>query len=199
MPNSQYVWARNDDPKCEEWESDGYLLVGESWGAHLSLDTDKPLTKYSAKLDKVKSNGFDIREVTTSEAKDVSNLERVNNKDYPFTPATEHPLPALHEIEEVIGGKGIIFGAFFDEDLVGVLATKRADTKVEFEFASILEKYRGLGLAGALGSMAILVYIAEGVSDFATGGAAVNESSKGTVESLGFTIDEIWKSYKKPD
>jgi GNAT superfamily N-acetyltransferase len=101
-------------------------------------------------------------------------------------------------LESLINTDGAIFGAFSGANLVGVLATKKYPRKVEFEFASVVRAHRGKSLASALGSFAIMEFLSQGVTTFVTGGAAVNSSSKATVESLGFTIDELWRSYRAP-
>lgn len=193
-----FVWARSDDPKCLEWESLGYTLAGESWGAHLDLSKESDYSKYAGKIKKVKIAGIDIREIRIAEISLVIELEENNFKDYPITPATTHTVATPEKLNELININGAIFGAFIDNALIGVLATKKYPEKVEIEFASIAPEYRGKSIASGLGSFAILHYLSKGMTTFATGGAAVNSSSKGSVESLGFVIDEFWRSYKVP-
>lgn len=198
MGISEFVWARNDDPKCAEWESQGYELVGESWGAHLNLPSNSNLNSYSSRLESASAKGFEIKVLNESYLDQIVALEEKTNSDYPFTPATSHELPSRTDLEKYFQGEGYLFGAFKDNHLIGILATKREPLKIEFDFASVDPKFRGHGIASALGSLAIQTYFSEGFFSFATGGASVNASSKGTVESLGFVIDEFWRSYRKP-
>jgi GNAT superfamily N-acetyltransferase len=198
MSESKFVWAKSDDPKCVEWESKGYEFLGESWGAHLTLTPNSDLSNYSSRITKSKNMGFELMQLSEAEVEQVLALEESTNADYPYTPATSHPVPTKEELVSVISNEGIIFGAFFEGKLIGVLSTKKMREKVEFDFASIDSPFRGKGLASALGSLAIQTYSEDGIYVFATGGASVNASSKGTVESLGFEIDEFWRSYKEP-
>lgn len=175
-----------------------YELVGESWGAHLLITDPIDLSPYAAKVNKAIKAGVEIRSLMVNDIPDVIQLELENGKDYPFTPATRHSVPTADELKDLIVSTGAVFGAFIQKRLIGVLATKKNPESVEFEFASISSEYRGKSIASGIGSYAIIEYVKESSISFATGGAAVNDSSRGAVESLGFTIDECWKSYKVP-
>ena len=48
----------------------------------------------------------------------------------------------------------------------------------------------------ALVAAAILGWVEQGMYLFGTGGASVNEASLGTVLSLGFSVEERWRSYQ---
>ena len=198
MDKPKFVWAKSDDPQCALWESSGYELVGESWGAHLAVAADSLRDKYASKIEKVSLLGYELRKLKIEDIPQLIELEKANHADYPFTPATGHALSSADELESLINTDGAIFGAFSGANLVGVLATKKYQRKVEFEFASVVRAHRRKSLASALGSFAIMEFLSQGVTTFATGGAAVNSSSKATVESLGFTIDELWRSYRAP-
>lgn len=198
MDKPKFVWAKSDDPQCALWESSGYELVGISWGAHLEVATDSLRDKYASKIGKVKLLGYELRQLEIEDIPQIIQLEKTNYADYPFTPATGHELSNADELESLINTDGAIFGTYSAADLVGVLATRKYPTKVEFEFASVSRNHREKSLASALGSFAIMEYLSRGVTSFATGGASVNSSSKATVESLGFTIDELWRSYRAP-
>lgn len=81
---------------------------------------------------------------------------------------------------------------------MGVLATSPRGNLVELDFASILREQRGKGIGKALAAAAIVDWMSQGVRLFGTGGAAINEASLGTVTSLGFSVEERWRSYLPP-
>jgi len=154
------------------------------------------LSAYRFMVERIEIADTKLRILDISDIDRIIDLERKNLNDYPFTPATIQHLPTAEHLRGLILSEGAIFGAIHGNKLVGVLATKRDIGKIEFEFASIDSQFRGKSIASALGAFAILKFLSEGSNSFATGGAAVNAASKGTVESLGFTIDEFWRSYK---
>lgn|GEM_PF-5750658 len=53
------------------------------------------------------------------------------------------------------------------------------------------------GVGSGIASRAIVSLHTRGVRNFSTGGAASNAASLATVASLGFSVDEIWRSYSK--
>ncbi|MEK6648319.1 MAG: acetyltransferase, partial [Actinomycetota bacterium] len=59
--------------------------------------------------------------------------------------------------------------------------------------------HRGKGVGSAIASLAIITFANLGERSFSTGGAAINEASQATVKALGFTVDERWLSYSRPD
>jgi len=63
----------------------------------------------------------------------------------------------------------------------------------------VRREHRGLGVGSAIVSLAISTYANLGERLFSTGGAAVNEASHATVRSLGFVVDEQWRSYQRPN
>lgn len=70
---------------------------------------------------------------------------------------------------------------------------------MNIDFGSVRREYRGLGVVSAIASLAISTYATLGERLFSTGGAAVNEASQATVRSLGFVVDEQWRSYQGPN
>jgi GNAT superfamily N-acetyltransferase len=154
--------------------------------------------RFSVAIDKVIQVGIDVREIGNESAEEVLSVEIANNPDYPRTPANRRLLPTMEIVRDLWVSGNRIFGAFSDGVLVGVLATSRRESLVELDFASILRDYRGRGIGKALAAMAIVEWVKEGIDLFGAGGAAVNESSLGTVRSLGFLIDERWRSYQPP-
>jgi len=69
--------------------------------------------------------------------------------------------------------------------------------EADIDFGSVRREHRGLGVGSAIASLAINTYANLGERRFPTGGAAQNEASKATVLSLGFEVDELWRSYQK--
>lgn len=187
---------QDTDPRCAELEALGYTLVGESWGARLTVDGD--IERYLATIAKVVGVGIEVREIGIEFAEEVLQLEITNNPDYPRTPANMRPLPMIEIIRDLWVSGNRIFGALSDGVLVGVLATSAQGGIVELDFSSLLREYRGKGIGKALAAAAILKWVKQGIYLFGTGGASVNEASLGTVRSLGFSVEERWRSYQLP-
>lgn len=187
---------RDTDPRCLDLEALGYTLVGESWGARLTVDGD--IERFLAAILKANSIGIDVREIGIELAEEVLQLETTNNSDYPRTPANMRLLLTIEITRELWASNNRIFGALSGDVLVGVLATSPRENLVELDFASILREYRGQGLGKALAAAAIVDWMSQGVQLFGTGGAAINEASLGTVTSLGFSVEERWRSYQPP-
>lgn len=187
---------QDTDPRCAELEAAGYSLVGQSWGARLSVDGD--IERFLTAIEKAIRFGIDVRKIWTEFAEEVLRVEIANNSDYPITPATSRPIPTIEVTRELWAPNNLMFGALSDGVLIGVLATSSRESLVELDFASILRDYRGKGIGKALAAAAILEWVGQGIYRFGTGGASENEASLGTVESLGFSIDEKWRSYQPP-
>lgn len=189
---------RDNDPRCSELEANGFTLVGESWGARLRLPTDSNLDIYREATERMRKNGIRLQELDIEFVEALLELELINNADYPFTPATNRAIPTLESIRVLWKAENRIFGAFTGERLVGAISTSRGSEIVELDFASVLLDYRGKGIGKALAATAILAWLKQGVRVFATGGAVTNEASLGTVRSLGFVVEEKWRSYQPP-
>ena len=187
---------RDNDPRCVELESLGYKLVGESWGARLRLNSDDDLGIYSKAVTFVLEKGIELQELEVNYADALMELELINNPDYPYTPATFHDVPTIESIADLWQPGTRIFGAIHEGTLVGSIATSRKTEVVELDFASVLSEYRGQGIGKALAAAAILGWAELGIQTFATGGAAQNAASLGTVRSLGFSAEERWRSYQ---
>ena len=152
--SSETVIVNSLDPKCSLLESEGYLVVATSWGAHLMLQEGSDLALYTQKIDSLEARGFDLIELTQDFAHQVLELELKTNADYPNTPATAHELPTEKSILELWKSGRWIFGAIFS-------------------------------------------LYARGIRNFSTAGAASNVSSLANVSTLGFCVDEVWRSYSK--
>ena len=196
--NKEIQILRDNDPRCLELESSGYKLVGVSWGARLRLNSDDDLSIYSHAINRVLEHEVHIEELNADFADALFDLELVNNPDYPYTPATSRSLPSIEGIRSLWNQGDRVFGALRSGVLIGALATSRRENLVELDFASVLRDHRGKGVGKALVAAAIVDWAGQGVAVFATGGAAVNAASLGTVQSLGFSIEERWRSYQPP-
>lgn len=190
--------VRNDDPRCADLEGSGYILVAESWGARLRIGNDDEMSRFADAINRVLGIEILIEELSADYAVALFELELINNPDYPYTPATSRTLPSIESIRSLWSPENRIFGALSSGVLIGALATSRQETLVELDFASILREHRGKGIGKALAAAAIIEWVQQGVYLFGTGGASVNEASLGTVKSLGFLVEERWRSYQSP-
>ena len=196
--NSEIEIVNALDPKCQELEALGYVVIGESWGAHLRLGDPINLGLYSGKISGLQSSGYRVESIPFGFADQVLELEVINNPDYPYTPATAHIMPDFESTRGLWKSENLVFGAFKENLLVGVVAASKKTKEVSIDFASVRREHRGLGVASAIASLAISTYANLGERLFSTGGAAVNEASRASVRSLGFVIDEQWHSYARP-
>ncbi|MBI3429323.1 MAG: GNAT family N-acetyltransferase [Actinobacteria bacterium] len=185
------------DPKCQVLEALGYAIVGESWGAHLQLTEPIDLRRYSEKISKLQTLGYRMESLPVGTAQQVLELELINNPDYPYTPATAHAPPTYEGTMALWKSGNWIVGAFKDDQLVGVVVASKGATEVNIDFGSVRREHRGLGVGSAIASLAIITNANLGERFFSTGGAIVNEASQATVNSLGFVVDEKWRSYER--
>ena len=194
--SQKFEIVRDTDPRCIELEASGYTIVGESWGARLRLNENDDLGVCWQAIDVAKERGMDIQELEPKYADALLQLELANNSDYPYTPATSREVPTSEAIRALWHPENRIFGAIREGVLVGAISTSHKDKIVELDFASILSHFRGIGVGKALVASAIIAWERLGIRIFATGGASINKASLGTVESLGFIVEERWRSYQ---
>lgn len=195
--NSEIEIVNALDPRSLELEAAGYILVGQSWGAHLRLNNAIDLSLYAGKISGLERLGYRVQSLELDFAEQVLDLEITNNADYPYTPATAHAMPTFESTNNLWSPGGKVFGAFKDGVLIGVVAATQAEGEVQIDFGSVRKEHRGLGVGSAVLSLAISTYANLGERLFSTGGAAVNEASHATVRSLGFVVDEQWRSYQR--
>ncbi|MGC4936530.1 GNAT family N-acetyltransferase [Kribbella sp. DT2] len=188
--------VRADDPRCAVLEADGWTVVGESWGARLRSPDP-------ARLDQAvrRATGVVVRELGPSYAEALHALEKANEADYPYTPATQQVVGSLETMHE-LWTDGRVFGALDGDQLVGAtnirLVGVGEEQRAETGFTSVLAGYRGRGIGQAVKALSILTLYADGVRVFGTGGAALNAASLGANESLGYVVEERWRSYAPP-
>ncbi|MFA5919443.1 MAG: GNAT family N-acetyltransferase [Candidatus Nanopelagicaceae bacterium] len=197
--NSEIEIVNALDPRCLELETAGYTVVGESWGAHLRLSDPIDLSLYAGKISGLQTPGYRVVSLALGLADQVLELEVTNNSDYPYTPATAHARPTFESTKSLWKTGNGVFGAFKEGLLIGVVAVSKGAKEVNIDFGSVRREHRGLGVGSAIVSLAISTYANLGERLFSTGGAAVNEASHATVRSLGFVVDEQWRSYQRPN
>jgi len=61
----------------------------------------------------------------------------------------------------------------------------------------VLREYRGMGIGASVAAASIIAFAAAGVRTFTAGGAGENNASLGLVRSLGFVVEEQWRSYER--
>lgn len=189
--------VRADDPRVDDLEADGYRLVGESWGARLRFTESPDLTKLEQAVHRAEVSDITILELSANYATALYELELANNADYPFTPATFQAPPKREAISNLWESGKRIFGALDGDVLVAVVVGQVVDDTGNNDFASVLGTHRGRGLGTAVAAASIIAFATEGVRVFTAGGAAVNAASLGLVRSLGFQVEEQWRSYER--
>jgi RimJ/RimL family protein N-acetyltransferase len=189
---------RESDPKRAEYERRGDSPIATSWGARLEIDNAFDFENLEKKIKRCLDSGYELKLLTTDYIDQVLELELLNNKDYPYTPATERSLALLtrEKIAQLWNQNSWNFGVKIDGDLVGVCGTSRKWSGIEIDFGSVRADHRGKGVGIGGVALAVQHLISLGETKFATGGAALNSASKATVQSLGFKIDEIWYTYE---
>lgn len=188
---------RAEDPRVADLQAAGYRLVGESWGARLRLSEAPDLTAFERAVARAVAIGITIQELSVAYADAVYDLELATNADYPFTPATFHAPPEPGSIHGLWESGKRIFGALDEGVLVAVVVGQVVDGTGDNDFASVLRTHRGRGLGAAVSAASIIAFANEGVRVFTAGGAAVNASSLGLVRSMGFQVEEQWRSYER--
>ena len=176
----------------------GYLVVGESWGAHLRLSDPPDLSVLNAAVVAATEQGFLIEELNASWAPQVTAREALNHSDYPYTPATAVPHRDESDVLELWESGYRLFGAITDGQRVAVSASSLTATRAKTEFTSLHRSYRRKGLAVAVKAASVTALAHDGVRIFGTGGAQVNAGSIRMNEHLGYAIQERWLSLTLP-
>ena len=195
MNRSDVVLVREDDPRCTELETEGYEVVGYSWGANLRFDDSSDLAMFDERVRRVRNEDFNIRELGTADLAMVGEVEFANVNDYPQSAATHHEMPTLELLVGMIHA-GVRFWRVFPEGrLVAVTSLERKGKRWNTKFTSVLAEYRGRGLGVAVKATSISTLFNEGVRWFSTGGAASNEASLGANKTLGYVLEPTWRTY----
>jgi len=189
VPDFQIV--RDDDPRCAELEAAGYRVVGESWAVRL-FDPDRELLESAVR--RATAGGLTIRELGAESAEELHALEKSNEVDYPYTPATHRVVGDLADTR-ALWPEHRAFGAFDGNRLVGATVIREKDGFGDTRFTSVLATHRRRGVAQAVKAASILAFLDIGITRFSTGGAATNQASLQANQSLGYQLTEHWRTY----
>lgn len=190
-PVAEYEIVQEGDPRCAELEAAGYRVVAESWAVRL-FDPDRELLETAVR--RVTAGGLTLRELGSESAADLYALEKRNEADYPYTPATHR---VVGELGDVAGlwPENRVFGAFDGNRLVGATVMREKDGFGDTAFTSVLATHRRRGVAQAVKAASILAFLDIGITRFSTGGAAANQASLQANQSLGYQLTEQWRTY----
>jgi RimJ/RimL family protein N-acetyltransferase len=189
VPDYQIV--RDDDPRCAELEAAGYRVVAESWAVRL-FDPDRELLESAGR--RATAGGLTIRELGPESAEMLYQLEKANEADYPYTPATHRVVGELADVR-ALWPANRVFGAFDGNRLVGATVIRQRDGFGDTAFTSVLATHRRRGVAQAVKAASILAFLDVGITRFSTGGAAANQASLRASQSLGYHLTEQWRTY----
>lgn len=176
-------------------ESRGYAVLHRSWGAWLELTDATDPERYRALLAPASAAGYDFRELDSGDARAAHRLYAQNRPDFPSTPSTEPDQYTEEEFAELITS-GRAFGAWNADRLCALTVMRqRSSSGAGTEFTVTDRAERGRGLATAVKACGILTLWQEGVREFGTGGAEVNEASLKANLKLGYEIEPLWLTY----
>jgi GNAT superfamily N-acetyltransferase len=195
MLRSDEVIVREDDPRCTELETEGYEVIGYSWGANLRFDDSSDLTLFDERVRRVRNEGFTIRELSSNELSGIAEVEFANVSDYPQSAATRHEMPTLVHLNDMIHAGVRFWGVLLKGRLVAVTSLERLGQRWNTKFTSVLAEYRGRGIGVAVKAASISTLFNEGERWFSTGGAASNEASLGANKALGYVLEPAWRTY----
>ncbi|WP_406049343.1 hypothetical protein [Kribbella sp. NBC_00889] len=184
--------VQEGDPRCAELEAAGYRVVAESWAVRLH-DPDRELLESAVR--RATAGGLSIRELGPESAELLHALEKSNESDYPYTPATHRVVGDLATVR-ALWPEHRVFGAFDGSRLVGATAIRSHEGFGDTRFTSVLSTHRRRGVAQAVKAASILAFLDVGITRFSTGGAAANVGSLRANESLGYTVTERWRTYQ---
>jgi len=195
MLSSDVVIVREDDPRCTELEAEGYEVVGYSWGANLRLDNSSDLEIIDERVQRVRNEGFTIRELSSDDLADVAEVEFANVSDYLQSAATRHEMPTLVHLDDMIHAGVRFWGVLLEGRLVAVTSLEQLGQRWNTKFTSVLTEYRGRGIGVAVKAVSISTLFNEGERWISTGGAASNEASLGANRALGYVLEPMWRTY----
>ncbi|TCC40212.1 GNAT family N-acetyltransferase [Kribbella speibonae] len=188
---AEYEIVQEGDPRCAELEAAGYRVVAESWAVRL-FNPDRELLESAVR--RVTAGGLTLRELGAESAKDLYALEKANEADYPYTPATHRVVGELADVAR-LWPENRVFGAFDGNRLVGATVMRERDGFGDTAFTSVLATHRRRGVAQAVKAASILAFLDIGITRFSTGGAAANQASLQANQSLGYELTEQWRTY----
>lgn len=191
QPVAEYEMVQEGDPRCAELEAAGYRVVAESWAVRL-FAPDRELLETAVR--RATAGGLTLRELGSESAADLHALEKTNEADYPYTPATHRVVGELTDVAR-LWPEYRVFGAFDGNRLVGATVMREKDGFGDTAFTSVLATHRRRGVAQAVKAASILAFLDIGITRFSTGGAAANKASLQANQSLGYQLTEQWRTY----
>lgn len=183
------------DPECRQLETRGWRVLAESWGARLR-PTEEDLPRLAHLVDRVRAQGYAVRELGPKDASAVAELDAATREDYPRAgPATAHePVDEARAARLLDSGRA--FAALTPEDeLVAVSVTSGAGERVETDFTAVHPGHRRAGLGTAVKAASVLAWWDDGARVFGTGGAQTNPASLAINRAVGYTVTERWLTY----
>jgi hypothetical protein len=117
------VTVLSSDPRRQELEAAGMVVVGESWGARLFLTDDSSLEPARASVAAAVRRGFLVGELDETWAPALAELERDVEADYPATPATAHSAAGLEETRRLWLDRFRVYGVVVPLAATGVDVT----------------------------------------------------------------------------
>lgn len=188
---------QDSDPDLAGLLAEGFEVVGESWGAALTVERGshaaEPLARLGRFVDDVRSRGVEVRELDERDAAAIVALEIASESDFPYTPATAHRATTAEEVHSWPGRGRRAFGAFAGGELVGLCVGRGGDN----DFVTVARSHRRAGVGKAVAAAWMLAAIESGERAFTAGGAAQNAGSLGMIRAIGFTVDERWLSLQR--
>ena len=150
-----YVIVQEGDPRCAELEAAGYRVVAESWALRLQTPTASCWTPPYAVRSPADSSSA---KSALSPPRHLHALEKTNESDYPYTPATHRAVGDLTE-PRASGRHHRVFGAFDGSRLVGATVIRVRDGFGDTSFTSVLAAHRRRGVGQAVKAASILAFL----------------------------------------
>ncbi|PWJ48138.1 hypothetical protein SAMN06264364_13215 [Quadrisphaera granulorum] len=182
----------------------GYEVTARSWGASLRVAAvDAPVWRRFVQA--AERAAFTMRRLTEADAPALHGLVWACREDFPVTPATPAPEPALPEIAAGLrSGSVVAHGAFTSSgELVAATSVELSDeppgTVADVEQTVVARSARRRGLATAVKALSVLELGVDagpqGVVEFRTGGAQVNEASLRANRAVGYVLEPLWLTW----
>lgn len=174
-------------PRQAKLEADGWVVVARSFGAQLNSDR---IDRQRLHALVAKAEGS-VRELAAADIEAVLRLDAMTIEDYPGSVATQHT--PLDRGAATPSASRRAFGAFRpDGDLVAMTFVDLEGTDAETHFTVVHRAWRGRGLGIAVKAASVLALVAEGVTQFRTGGSADNLAILRANKAVGYVQDEEW-------
>ncbi|WP_194784770.1 GNAT family N-acetyltransferase [Actinomyces haliotis] len=192
---------REDDPEHARLLAEGWEVVAESWGARLRLGDDADLSLLLDAVAVAQDDGYSVERLHAQDAEDLRTLQAAVLPDYPATPATP-ATPAPDDLEELLRtDRWLAFGARAADGSLAAFTTiehLEDEDRWEVDRTAVARKHRRHGLAKAVKALSILTTYSLGARVWGTGGAAVNAGSLAMNKALGFELEPLWHSLRRP-